>query len=624
MESLKSFYTRENDDKLYSLLQNIYKEYIFLDISWEDFLQLEVKLNLAKIETYKKEPKLLLRYLRAVILNAVVRKVRKLSDEKRLQILVNFINYRAQKYKGYSLIKKVITLSNRFAYDFNQTFLQQVINSCPAFKEALDNFIQNQMNSQQTSIKRDPYMCLIIESYCEIYKIKIPKFLKTDEMINIAEFDNSQTSSDALKLYIKEISNHPLLRANEELELFKKAQQGDIEAKTKIVNSNLRFVVSIAKRYTPTTSLSFLDIIQEGNLGLMRAVKTFDVELGTKFSTYSADWINQYIKRALTEKSDTIRIPNQTKDKFLKYIKKKAELLKTNEAVTSEELALALGTTPKKVEEFRRIEFLSPVSLNETFNTDRETEFFVRDDFDLEADYESQECSNILSDILQNSNLTPRETEILKLVSGYYGPKKKLTEVAKIFNISPERARQIYNKALEKLKTSENEHKLFEYSLSKNNILDTYNPAHPSLFDYFDSPQESILFTLNFLSTSQISLLNMLFGYNYDKARVCRLTPSQIEEFENVILPLISTHLAKDENLDSPPSKDFLKIVKIINSNYFQSSLEVISEDKLPDVFRQIRILAKEHWVTPYEIAKIEEIIYEKYQSLHMSSTFGH
>ncbi|HHT38094.1 MAG TPA: RNA polymerase sigma factor RpoD [Mollicutes bacterium] len=271
--------------------------------------------------------------------------------------------------------------------------------------------------------------------------------------------------NDPVRMYLKEIGKISLLSLEEEISLSKRAAEGDEEAKNLLAESNLRLVVSIAKRYVGR-NLSFLDLIQEGNIGLMKAVDKFDASKGFKFSTYATWWIRQAITRAIADQAKTIRVPVHMVETINKLKRIQRQLtLELNREPKEEELAEKMGITVEKVREIFKIA-QDPLSLETPIGEEEDSHL---GDFIADSDNMSPEeyaINEVLKDdislVLQT--LTEREEEVLKLRFGLVdGTSRTLEEVGNIFNVTRERIRQIEAKALRKLRHPSRSRKLKEY-----------------------------------------------------------------------------------------------------------------------------------------------------------------
>ena len=273
------------------------------------------------------------------------------------------------------------------------------------------------------------------------------------------------TINDPVRMYLKEIGRISLLSTEAELELSKRVAAGDEQAKNILAESNLRLVVSIAKRYVGR-GLLFLDLIQEGNIGLMKAVEKFDYDKGYKFSTYATWWIRQAITRALADQARTIRVPVHMVETINKMSRIQRQLtLDLNREPTEEELAKHMGITPEKVREVFKIS-QDPVSLETPIGEEDDSHLgdFVKDTRSLSP--EEYATNEILKEEIKEvlKTLQKREQEVLELRFGLIdGTSYTLEEVGKRFNVTRERIRQIEAKALRKLRHPSRAKKLKDF-----------------------------------------------------------------------------------------------------------------------------------------------------------------
>src|ERR1039457_624699 len=286
-----------------------------------------------------------------------------------------------------------------------------------------------------------------------------------EELIAKAEAIDSVSLDDPVRMYLKEIGRVALLKAEQEVHYAKLIEQGDEEAKNQLTEANLRLVVSIAKKYIGR-GMSFLDLIQEGNMGLIRAVEKFDYQKGFKFSTYATWWIRQAITRAIADQARTIRIPVHMVETINKLVRLSRRLLQElGREPADEEIAEEMGITPDKVREITKVS-QDPVSLETPIGEEEDSHLgdFVED---KEATAPSDAASLTMlrtevEDILDT--LTPRERRVLQLRFGLIdGHQRTLEEVGKRFGVTRERIRQIEAKALRKLRHPSRSKKLKDY-----------------------------------------------------------------------------------------------------------------------------------------------------------------
>ena len=273
------------------------------------------------------------------------------------------------------------------------------------------------------------------------------------------------TINDPVRMYLKEIGKISLLSLDEETELSKKIAEGDEMAKNRLAESNLRLVVSIAKRYVGRGML-FLDLIQEGNIGLMKAVEKFDATKGYKFSTYATWWIRQAITRAIADQARTIRVPVHMVETINKLSRFQRQLtLELNREPTDEELAEKMNMSPEKIREVIKIA-QDPVSLETPIGEEEDSHLgdFVPDESNMSPeDFTVHEMlKEEISDVLLT--LTEREEQVLRLRFGLDdGSSKTLEEVGQMFGVTRERIRQIEAKALRKLRHPSRSRKLKDF-----------------------------------------------------------------------------------------------------------------------------------------------------------------
>jgi len=283
--------------------------------------------------------------------------------------------------------------------------------------------------------------------------------------LDLSDLENNINIEDHVRMYLKEIGKVPLLTSDEEIELAKRMEEGDESAKSRLAEANLRLVVSIAKRYVGR-GMQLLDLIQEGNLGLMKAVKKFDYKKGYKFSTYATWWIRQAITRAIADQARTIRIPVHMVETINKLLRVSRQLLQElGREPTNEEIAERMDIPVTRVREIMKIS-QDPISLETPIGEEEDSHLgdFIKDEnITSPADAAAFVLlKEQLNEVL--GTLTDREQEVLRLRFGLEdGRTRTLEEVGKEFNVTRERIRQIEAKALRKLRHPSRSRKLKDF-----------------------------------------------------------------------------------------------------------------------------------------------------------------
>ena len=332
------------------------------------------------------------------------------------------------------------------------------------YKEVMDTLDELELDSEQIERIYDRFEALNIDV---VEEMEIPDDITSD--ISELESDLGSTEGvaidDPVRMYLKEIGKVPLLSAAEEIEIAKRMTDGDQDAKKQLAEANLRLVVSVAKRYVGRGML-FLDLIQEGNLGLIKAVEKFDYRKGYKFSTYATWWIRQAITRAIADQARTIRIPVHMVETINKLIRVNRQLLQEyGREPRPDEIAREMGISEEKVREIIKVA-QEPVSLETPIGEEEDSHLgdFIPDD-DAPAPAEVAAFTLLKEQLMEVlDTLTPREEKVLRLRFGLDdGKARTLEEVGREFNVTRERIRQIEAKALRKLRHPSRSKKLKDF-----------------------------------------------------------------------------------------------------------------------------------------------------------------
>ena len=450
-------------NRLFPSINRLFKKYFYLELSKEQYITLTKSFLLEIYQKHHKEKpdeqkylELLKKYLDVYIKMTIN------EPENTLRIINNYINAKLLVKTNGDNIKELRKLSIfLLKYDCFPTpkICVELINNNKVLSFILKEAIKN---SEIDMINDDNIIISLADAYCMINNITYEKTDNVDE----TQFEEIDASlMDSVRAYLLEIKR-PLLSDEEIKELSIKKDSGDIYARDKLIEYNLRLVVSIAKNYTGK-GLSIMDLIQEGNIGLMRGIEKYDYTTGYKLSTYVIWWIRQAITRAITDKARNIRIPVHMYAKINKYnfMCRKLQRMLQREP-TNEEVAEALNMTTQELEKIITYS-LDTISINNIVG-DEETElaaFIPSPDEPLEEQCEKAYLSTEIKEVFSKCNLKDRELQVLLLRYGFLGgAPKTLEEIGQMFNLTRERIRQIENKGLKKIRQNQEVLRLLKYT----------------------------------------------------------------------------------------------------------------------------------------------------------------
>lgn len=399
-----------------------------------------------------------------------------LEEEKKFpKIVNNFIKKNIKPQNKYQ--DNIISFEKivNFFHDFDcfppPNLLIELIDKNDTLNKILQDVVENNLEILQKYGIDSKFSDDISKSFIELYCLKNNIEIKKEDDIQeedytefITDITNTVYTDDSVKMYLQEI-HKPILTKEQEKSLALRIRNGDEKAKELFIERNLRLVIKVARKYTGH-GISFLDLIQEGNLGLIKAVDKFDVTKGYKFSTYATCWIRQSIQRSLGDKSRNIRLPVHLYEKVKKYeLLKKKLSLKFNREPTFEELSKKMRVSIDTIYKYERLEH-DTISLNMIVgDEDSELEDFISLSTEsIDNQFIEENLKDVIENLLKNSNLTIKEIDILKLRFGIgTNDPKTLEETGKIYGVSRERIRQIQEKALKKIRRSYNVKELAIY-----------------------------------------------------------------------------------------------------------------------------------------------------------------
>ena len=455
--------TEEKLDKLTSeqiyeyisgTIDRIFKSYDYLNLSQEEIKKIVIKEIESSKADYNEEKNDYLKFISQRINKDLNKKSQLLlSDEKiQFELINNFLNLKTHKASN---LKSAINNLNKislFLENNKVNITPELIGKLLDTNDNLefnidiifDNCEQIITSGQLEKISEKFTAISILETYCMINDIEIEE--NEDSNLNEISMPN-----DSVKSYLREIGMYKLLTPEEEREIAIKARNGNKYAREKLINCNLRLVVNKAKKYIG--KLEFLDLIQEGNIGLIRAVDKFDPTKGYKFSTYATWWIRQAMTRAIHEKSRIIRIPDYTQAKLKQLSQIYDKYVEEHDRQPSiKELAKLMNVkedTVRTLINYRK----NPISIDSKINDEDDSELidFIPDGTNIIKDYEDNDLKNQLFKLFKEARLTDKEVDVLKLRFGIDEDKLTLAKVGKKYGVTRERIRQIEKKALKKL-----------------------------------------------------------------------------------------------------------------------------------------------------------------------------
>ena len=465
IDKIKVIFNKYKND-----IKNIRKQYSFLEIPEDDFIKLVLK-EINKSINHSDESNYQHYLMKRIGISLSIVVINYLSNDETSYIIVNnYINKNFDITTNESEIIKKFNIIGKFfekySYIPSDILIKKIILNNTIINGYLSNMYQkyyrNINNGQISKLFNNQYLINFIRVYCEINNFEF----KDDFILN--NDDSFVDCSDSLKMYLNNIPNHKPLTLQEEQILFQKIRKGDAEARRIVIENNLKLVVSIATRYN-NPYMSLMDLIEEGNIGLLIAVNKFDETKGFKFATYAVFWIKQAITRAIAIKGRMIRMPVHITEKIGAYNSAcdKLRLLLKREPL-DEEIAEYMHVTVLTISKIKKYKE-SILSLDIYVNDEEDAElgdFIVDNDTPSPLDVVLESSlKEEISNLLDSKILNERETTILKMRFGFLEDQRcySLEEISKKFNVTRERIRQVQNIALNKIRRSEKYKDLIMY-----------------------------------------------------------------------------------------------------------------------------------------------------------------
>lgn len=589
--TLKKIRTMSSEQILESLLfiiDAIYNKFSFANLSKQDYYNMVIK-EIENTKSSFNSDKNYVDYLKKITESKMIEmiKTKLLDHNESIRILNNYIQITVKKTDDYNVIMKQIRAFNSFLEKYNYVPTPEVLIELINKNENLNDlikiiFLKNKDMIVSGNIEKltdNNTLILLLEAYCLINNIEI----KQSEENNDYYDDSDLKMTDSIKIYLREIGEYPLLSIEQQRDLALKILEGDNKARELFINSNLRLVVNVAKRYIGN-GLTFLDLIQEGNLGLITAVDKYDVKKGFNFSTYAIWWIRQAITKAIEYKGRTIRIAAHVYEKVQLYKKVFRNLeLKLNREPTINEIADEMELSVSEVSDLQQLQ-IDVVSINAIIEDEKRTEledFIVSTDESPEDIATKENMKQDINNLLISCNLKSRERDILILRYGLDGKEPMtLVEIGKIYNLTRERVRQIESNALKKIRKSNFVKRLVDYTESPTKSLlniEMYRQIYkedgnsnraflrrfgdkiedyevvgklPSIYQLFGGySKEQIDVMLTKLTEEERKLITLRYGDDLEKPKATKLSKEESRKYYGVLVPKMKRLLSNPDKV---------------------------------------------------------------------------
>lgn len=613
--------------KLAPEFKHIYESFKYIDISFETYTDLVLE-KISKMELPGDYQDYVLEEVNKMMDNIVYEL---LLGDSSFRIISNYIDSMLKDISSYEdaidAFKDLDFLFKKYGIVVEQKVLLELISKSSKLGLMIDYILKEKkseiVNGKADSLFENDFLTLTVKTYCDLKNIKI----KEEKNIEVEDFSSYSSSDlDIVKLYLNEISSFPILSADEEKDLALRISSGDEKAKNKFINSNLRLVVSVAKKFK-NKDMSFLDLIQEGNFGLMKAVERFDVSKGCRFSTYAVYYIKAYISKAVDDQARAIRIPIYKNEEMRAYARRVLALeMEYGRELKINEIASALG---KKVEDIIKLESLrqeKPMSLNSLVSDDGDSEYgdFVPA---LEVPVEEKAILETLAlqvkELLKSCDLSEQAIDVLLSRNGIDRDHIwTLEELAKKYGVSRAWIGQLEARTIRKLRNCKNIEDFAVYTENPEAALKRLDEFRikpvkkkkvktgkrgtklKTIYEYFsDYSREEIDYVLNELDDSSKELIYARYGSDLDNPVSVSLGEKETAKFYNSLIPRIRKKLdrvkfvdkkeieqSKDNfsysnisdfpTVDKLPKEDYVKLVELLKTPEYRELFSDLSSDE--------------------------------------------
>ena len=585
-------------EKILPIAEPVFEQYRYLILAGQDF-EVLLKNELSQMMSFSCNDIDCTRFIQEKLTRSLQVKTKQLLQDPNKTFTI-IKSYQQQVFPSSASVEAVIQAFQQFdvfltTYTIVPTIdlFVNLLQENPSFQQAMQTIFSISQTEEDTSFFNEVFdsqtLHMALDAYDNFQNLELEKELEAP----LEEDDDALQLPDNVKAYLQEIRKIPLLSLEEERTLAYQVLQGDTFARNTLIESNLRLVAYIARRYL-SRGLSYLDLIQEGNLGLMKAVDKYDIEKGCHFATYASYWIKQSISRAVFDKGRNIRIPVYLYEKLVTYQKTTTLLQgKLNRYPTAFELADAMGVSVDEINELHDLQN-DTISLHTLIGDDDAQELEVSIPSGEATPEEIALSLGLQQDVmnlLDSCHLTEREKDIVMKRYGFYQHRViSLTKLSEEYHLTRQRVRQIEEVALTKIRKSGQAEKLVNYlnypEKSLENLTrlkvkgDKFFKQPKTIYHYFsDYTKEKVDLALSKLSIEEMKLLAMRYGDDLSGFSSVKLTKKQFSRLYNVVVPKMRKLLNDPDYLEKKEQRKTKKVRKTTYVQKRQEDYPITTED---------------------------------------------